>query len=154
VATLEPNVARPVGAVFFLGIAMVHFLTLPDGFRIEPYIGVSLIIALMMALFGAGAMLMDDRDRVWWYALAEGLLNGVGYVLTRFHGLPLASAGAIGGWFRQTGMALAFCGFMLAALAGGVLAARRHRRRTSYLPVTSAFQRRLAPPPRVKHPAE
>jgi len=55
VATPEPNLARPVGAMFFLGIAMVHFLTLPDGFRIEPYIGVSLIIALMMALFGAGA---------------------------------------------------------------------------------------------------
>ncbi|MBO2452028.1 hypothetical protein J4573_33420 [Actinomadura barringtoniae] len=141
--------------MFFLGIAMVHFLTLPDGFHIEPYIGVSLIIALMMALFGAGALLVEDRDRVWWYALAEGLLNGFGYVLSRVQGLPLTSGqGVSGGWFRATGMALAFFGFLLAALAGWILISRRLRRRNRYFPITSAFQRRLAPPPRAKHPAE
>lgn len=136
-ATLSRNVARSVGAVLFLGLAMVHFLALPHAFHLDAYIGVIQIIATGMALAGTVGLLADDRDRIWWYSLAEGALNALGYLVTRFTGLPPGGHDIAGGWLREPALALAFLGVLLAALAIWVLV-NRHR---GALPVTAAKER-------------
>jgi hypothetical protein len=136
----EPQVARPVGAVLFLGLALIHFLSLPHGFHIEAYVGVSLLLASVMAVAGAVALLVEDRNRVWWYALAEGLLTLLGWFLSRWFGLPAAGNAVSGDWFEETGLGLAFCGSALTGLAVWILYVRRtHAHET----VLSARQRVL-----------
>lgn len=140
--TLSPAVARAVGAVVLVGIALIHFLALPHGFHIEAYLGVSLIMGVGMAFGGAVALLVDDRDRVWWYALVQGILNVLGYLLTRVSGVPLSDSDVSGNWFRTSGMALCFTGFVIAGLAAWVLIERR--RTTPRSPVVSAKDRAVS----------
>ncbi|MFI6519944.1 hypothetical protein ACIBF1_30625 [Spirillospora sp. NPDC050679] len=144
-ATLDEGVARPVAAVLLLAVAVAHVLTLPEGFAAESYIGVSLLVAILMAVGGAAGMLAETRDRVWWYALAEGLLNAAGTLYANSRRLPLQQAAD---WFNPDGLALLFLSGTLTALAAWVLAHRRAARR-SPLPGVSAAERRVmsGPPP-------
>lgn len=150
---LRQDVARPLGAVLFLGIAVLHFQAVAPGFAVQPYLGVSLILGTATALGGVAGTLADDRDRIWWYALAEGLLTAAGYAVNRLSGLPLAGRDP-GRWYGSPGArTLAFLGVLLAVLAAWTLLARFRRRRTR-MPVTSAYDRDLMSIPRPNRSGE
>jgi hypothetical protein len=136
----SPSGARPVTIVVLLGIALIHFLTLPSAFETEAYVGVGLILASGMTLAGAVALLARNRDGVWWYALFQGVLTTFGYLVTRLEGLPLVSPALSGDWDDQRSMALVFCGLIVTGLAGWVLYARHAASRRPN-PVTSARER-------------
>lgn len=119
-----PDAARAVATVLFLAISLVHFVTLPHGFQIGGYVGVSLVLGLMMGVAGAIGLLIETKDRTWWYALYFGLANAVGWMATRLHALPATDLHNEGGWHRETGLCLVFCGTALAALAAWVLRTR------------------------------
>ncbi|GAB3652334.1 hypothetical protein GCM10027589_09740 [Actinocorallia lasiicapitis] len=136
-----PDVARAVGAVLFLGIAALHFLALPQGFLIEAWVGVSLVLAFLMALFGTVGLLVENTARVWWYALVEGVLNMGGWFLTRVNDLPVTPTyDTRGGWMRSHGLLLFFCGTCLATLSVWML---RLRHLDKHEPLASARDRLL-----------
>src|SRR5258708_21387314 len=84
-----PSVTRPVAVQLLIGIAFIDFLSLPHGFRLAPYLGVQLLMSMGMALAGAVALLADTGAFAWWYALAQGPLNLIGFFVSRVIGLPL-----------------------------------------------------------------
>jgi uncharacterized membrane protein len=77
----SPNSVRTVAVVILIGLGLIHFLTLPDRFEIAGYLGLALILAIGRAAAGAFGRLFqdpaDDQGGVWWYALAQGLLNSL-----------------------------------------------------------------------------
>ncbi|MGI5165069.1 hypothetical protein ACQEU3_12000 [Spirillospora sp. CA-253888] len=148
-ATLDEGVARPVAAVLFLAVAVAHVLTLPEGFAAESYIGVSLIVAILMAVGGAAGAIAETRDRIWWYALAEGLLNAAGSLYANSWRLPLRRAGD---WLNADGLALLFLSGTLTALAAWVLVHRRAARRSPPPGVSAAEWRIRSEPPPPRRP--
>ena len=140
----SPNTVRTVAVVILIGIGLIHFLTLPQGFKIAGYLGVALILAIGLALAGAYALLHEDQvgDQagVWWYALCQGVLNSLGYLLSRTAGLPLVSHRVSADWDSGLSMSLFYCGMLLTALSTWVLAVRWSRRRRG-TPVASARDR-------------
>jgi hypothetical protein len=135
-----PDVARAAGAVLLLGIAGIHFVTLPHGFQIEAYVGVSLVLGFLMAMAGVVGLLAENKNRIWWYALIEGVLNVGGWFATRVNDLPVTRSGTSGDWFKSSGLLLFFAGSTLSLLASWVLRVRTLDRRET---VTSARQRVL-----------
>ncbi|MEO5875717.1 MAG: hypothetical protein ABIS86_14115 [Streptosporangiaceae bacterium] len=111
-----------------------------NGFRIGAYAVFALFLAFILAVLGAFLLLLEDRNRVWWYALVEGVLTLAGWVLSRVDGLPFTAPQADGNWFQEIGLALAFCGTALSGLAIWVLWIRRLRAQET---VVSARQRIL-----------
>ncbi|MDL4776099.1 MULTISPECIES: hypothetical protein [Thermomonosporaceae] len=136
-----------MAAVLLLALAALHFQAVPGGFGTESYLGVFLILAVITALAGVAAFLLDDRDRVWWYALAQGAANPLGYLCNRLTGLPLAGDVPERWYGARAGWSLVFLGVLLFVLALGVLIAR-HRRRRLPQPVLSADDRDLLSIPR------
>lgn len=147
-----PEVARPVAVVLMLGIGMIHCQHLLEAFRQASYIGVQTVLALLLVVAGAFWMIAEERSRVWWFALVQGVLNAAGYVVSRAFGLPLTSWPTEGDWLHATSLALGFLGLVLTALAGWVLLSRRALARRG--PVLSARERWLLPAPPPKRPEE
>ncbi|WP_067491528.1 hypothetical protein [Actinomadura hibisca] len=147
----DEGVARPVAAVLFLAVAVAHVLTLPDGFGTESYIGVGLLVAILMAVGGAAGMLAETRDRVWWYTVAEGVLNVAGTLYANSRRLPLQEDSD---WLNADGLALLFLSAMLTALAAWVLVQRRAERRSFAPPTAAAAGRRLRSAPPQRRPQE
>jgi hypothetical protein len=136
-----PSVTRPVAVQLLIGIAFIDFLSLPHGFRLVPYLGVQLLMGMGMALAGAFALLADTRAFAWWYALAQGALNLIGFFVSRIMGLPLTRHSVAGNWLETPALALAFCGAALALLSGWVLYARHFAAHHRTDPVTAAHHR-------------
>lgn len=140
--TISLATVRSLGAVLFFVVSLLQFSVLPEAFQIEAYIGICLITGVIISLAGAAALLLDDRDRIWWYALAVGATNSAGFIGSRIAGLPLAETWTVGDWTHGSGLALCYTGAVLATLALWTLI-RRHRSRRSNLPVLSAADRLL-----------
>ncbi len=134
----DPQVARAVGASLFGGVLMTDVLGLPRGFDLESYLGVLMILGGLLAWFGSVWLLVDDRDRVWWYGLAEGTLITLGWVMTRVFGLPVTRGTTAGEWGERTALLMLFFAVNLVILSGWVLRARRRGR---HVPVVSARDR-------------
>ncbi|MFC5180180.1 hypothetical protein [Actinomadura harenae] len=147
---LDPAVARPVGAVLFVSLGTVQFLLVPDGFAHAPYVGVCLILAVLMSFGGCAGFLADTRNRVWWFALAEGVANVLGVTYVIAWGIPLVDAEA-DAWERLTHPPLLLLSTVLTALSAWALWSDRHRR-IGARPVTSARERHHRPPPRPRSP--
>ncbi|MFC4910547.1 hypothetical protein [Actinomadura gamaensis] len=147
---LEPAAARPVGAMLFLLLGAVQFLLVPDGFAHAPYVGVCLIIAILMSFGGAAGFLADTPNRVWGYALGEGVANALGVICTTAWGIPLVDPDT-GSWVRWTHPLLLLGGVTLAGLASWALWSQRHGRRARPT-VISAAERRYRPPRRPRSP--
>ncbi|MBW8484682.1 hypothetical protein [Actinomadura parmotrematis] len=137
--TLDATVARAVGAVLLLSLSAVYFVSLPLAFAQDGYFGVIVLLAAVVPFAGAAALCAEGRDRVWWYVLADGLLNAGGVVATRTAGLPFVPH-RVTGWERHDTLTLLFLGLSSGGLAAWVLVAR-WLARTRLRPVLSAGER-------------
>ena len=92
-----------LGVMLLAGIALVHFLGIPDKLGETPYMG-WMYILLVAGCAAAGAWLLSNQVRAR-YLL--GLIISLGaivfYTLTRTTGLPKAT-GDIGNWAEPAGI--------------------------------------------------
>jgi hypothetical protein len=109
-------IARSLGIMGLVGMALIHLLDSGSKFQETPYI-FWLYVALMAASLIIGAALLHTESRLAW--LAAGALAAsamVGYILSRTVGLPLAN-GDIGNWGEQLGLAALFIEGCVVALS-------------------------------------
>lgn len=136
--TTTTNTARNhwLGVLLLAGIALVHFLGIPDKLGETPYMG-WMYILLVAGCAAAGAWLLSNQARAG-YVL--GLIISLGaivfYVLTRTTGLPKAT-GDIGNWAEPAGIVS-----LLLEAAFVVIASAQLRRLAA--PGTSALDSRTA----------
>lgn len=133
------NVVRSVGVGLFLALALLYLLAIPLQFEREAYLGVLQILGMGLTLGGAIGLMVEDRDRIWWYALVEGVLNAAGYLVTRFTGLPLGGRELAGDFLGHRPLTLVFVAVLLSGLAGWTLLDRHSP--ATHRTVTSARER-------------
>ena len=120
---LNNAVARAVGIVGLIGIALIHALQVPEAFEETTYLGVLFIGAILASLVLSAALTRTSDQRVW--AAAGGLAAAimVGYVLTRTSGLPDATLD-VGNWTEPLGLASLIAEGLVLCVSVGALASR------------------------------
>ncbi|MDX6745078.1 hypothetical protein [Actinocorallia sp. A-T 12471] len=123
----SPDIARGAGAGLFFLVAGIHFLSLPEGFRLGAYVGVILLLSCVIDFAGIVGFMVESRARIWWYALVNGVLTMVAWLLTQSVGLPVTTEPVDGRWARDPhDLALPFVAASLTALSAWVLLSRAH----------------------------
>jgi hypothetical protein len=115
-------VARVLGAVGLLGIALIHLLDVIGKFSETPYLGWMYVGAIVAAIGLAAWLVVKGSSRAVWAAtggLALAILAG--FVLSRTTGLPDATDD-IGNWSEGLGLASMFVEAAVAALSVWALA--------------------------------
>ena len=124
-------VARVLGAIGLLSIALIHLLDVVGKFAETPYLGWMYVGAIVASIGLAGWLVARGSSAVVCAAtggLALSILTG--FVLSRTTGLP-NSTGDIGNWSEGLGLASMFVEgavVVLSAWALAVLPLRRHAR--------------------------
>jgi hypothetical protein len=116
-------VARVLGAVGLLGIALIHLLDVIGKFSEVPYLGWMYVGAIVASIGLAGWLIVRGSSRFVWAAtglLALSILTG--FVLSRTTGLPNATDD-IGNWSEGLGLASLFVEGAVVALSAWALAA-------------------------------
>ncbi len=134
----HPEVARATGVMLFGGVLMTQFLGLPLGFRLEGYLGVTMILSGLLAWAGVVGLLADGGRPIWWYALANGVSTIIAWFLTYRFGLPVTEVSYKGQWSDRNGLLLLFFSGNLVMLSTWEL---RTRQRDAGPPVVSARDR-------------
>src|SRR3954471_10726318 len=101
-------VARVLGAMGLLGIALIHLLDVVGKFAETPYLGWMYVGAIAASIGLAAWLVVRGSSRLAWAAtggLALAIL--IGFVLSRTTGLPNATDD-IGNWTEGLGMASMF----------------------------------------------
>jgi hypothetical protein len=109
-------IARSVGIMGLVGVALIHLLDSGSKFGETPYV-FWMYVGLMVASLGvAGLLLHTESWRTW--ALAGGLagVTILGYVLSRTTGLPGATKD-VGNWSEPLGLASLLIEGCIVALA-------------------------------------
>jgi len=130
-AVVRDVVARVLGAVGLLGIALIHLLDVIGKFGETPYIAWMYVAAMVAAIVLAGVLVVRGSSRAAWAAtgsLAAAIL--IGFVLSRTTGLPNATDD-VGNWSEGLGLASMFVEAAVIALSGWALAALPFARTTS-----------------------
>jgi len=109
-------IARSVGIMGLVGVALIHLLDSGSKFGETPYIFWMYVGLMVASLTVAGLLLHTESWRTW--ALVGGLagMTVLGYVLSRTTGLPRASAD-VGNWSEPLGLASLFIEGCIVALA-------------------------------------
>lgn len=109
-------IARSVGIMGLVGVALIHLLDSGSKFGETPYIFWMYVELMVASLTVAGLLLHTESWRTW--ALAGGLagMTVLGYVLSRTTGLPGAGAD-VGNWSEPLGLASLFIEGCIVALA-------------------------------------
>jgi hypothetical protein len=103
----DEGLARTLGAIGLMGIALIHFLDVFSKFRETPYLG-GLYVVLMVACLAAVGLMLTGRVRHGWLlAAAAAAAPIIFYTLSRTTGLP-SSSGDIGNWEEPLGLASLF----------------------------------------------
>lgn len=129
-------VARVLGAMGLLGIALIHLLDVVGKFAETPYLGWMYVGAILASIGLAAWLVVRGSSRAVWAAtggLALAILTG--FVLSRTTGLPSAS-GDIGNWSEGLGLASMFVEGGVVALSAWALAALPFGRTTRTARVT------------------
>jgi hypothetical protein len=116
-------VARVLGAIGLLGIALIHLLDVIGKFSETPYLGWMYLGAISASIALAAWLVVRGSSRGVWAAtggLALSILTG--FVLSRTTGLPDAT-GDIGNWSEGLGLASMFVEAGVVALSGWALSA-------------------------------
>ncbi|ROO90082.1 hypothetical protein EDD29_7798 [Actinocorallia herbida] len=123
----SPDIARGAGAGLFFLTAGIHFLSLPEGFHLGAYVGVFLLLSCVIDFAGVVGFMAEPRARIWWYALVNGVLTIIAWLLTQSVGLPVTSEPVSGRWTRYpSDLALPFVSASLALLSVWVLISRAY----------------------------
>ena len=115
-------VARVLGAVGLLGIALIHLLDIVGKFAETPYLGWMYVGAIVASIGLAAWLVVRGSSRAVWAAtgaLALSILTG--FVLSRTTGLPNATDD-IGNWSEGLGLASMFVEGAVVALSAWALA--------------------------------
>jgi hypothetical protein len=120
-ALVREAVARVLGVVGLLGIALIHLLDVIGKFEETPYIAWLYVGAIVSAVGLAAFMVVKGSTRAVW-AAAGGLAAAIltGFVLSRTTGLPNAT-GDIGNWSEALGLASMFVEAGVIALSAWAL---------------------------------
>lgn len=109
-------IARSLGIMGLVAVALIHLLDSGSKFHETPYI-FWMYVGLMIASLIVGASLLHVESHVAW--VVAGVLAGltmIGFVISRTVGLPYAS-NDIGNWGEQLGLASLFIEGCVVALA-------------------------------------
>ena len=120
---VSDGVARAIGAIGMMGIALIHLLDLPDTISATAYIGVMYIGLIVGSIVVAAELIRTGASRAW---VAGALLAGgaiAGYTVSRTVGLPM-STDDIGNWGQPLGIASLFVEGSLVALSALALSLR------------------------------
>lgn len=109
-------IARSVGIMGLVGVALIHLLDSGSKFKETPYIFWMYVGLMLASLMVAGLLLHVENWRTW--AAAGGLAGAtiVGYVLSRTTGLP-GAPNDIGNWGESLGLASLLVEGCIVALA-------------------------------------
>ena len=103
----DEGLARTMGAIALMGIALIHFLDVFSKFRETPYLG-ALYVLLIVACLAAVALMLTGKARHGWMLAAAAAAGPLlFYTLSRTTGLP-SSNGDIGNWEEPLGLASLF----------------------------------------------
>ena len=113
-------IARGVGVLGLLGIALVHLLDLPGKIHETPYLGVAYIGLIAASVVAAGWLAVRDDRRAW---ASTGFIAAVtlaGYAVNRTVGMPHAMDD-VGNWLEPLGLASLFIEAIVALTAFAAL---------------------------------
>jgi hypothetical protein len=123
-AAIDDAVSRTVAIAGLAGVAGIHVLQLPDAFSETFYLGMLFIAAAVAALLVATALSRTSDRGVWTAAAALPALILLGYLLSRFTGLPDAT-NDVGEWDEPLGLASMVVETLVVCVSGAVLMAGR-----------------------------
>jgi len=129
----DEAIARTLGCIGLMGIALIHFLDVFSQFEQAPYLGGMYVVLMVACLLAVGLMLTGRARPAWVLAAAAAIGPLVFYTLSRTTGLP-GSNGDIGNWEEPLGLASLFVEGSLVLLSAWALSALR--------PVASRERRR------------
>ncbi|HWC87735.1 MAG TPA: hypothetical protein VG388_14445 [Solirubrobacteraceae bacterium] len=124
-SVIRDAIARTVGAVGLLGIALIHTIDAPSHFVGGPdtWLGVAYVgLIVSCVIFAAGLIFVGDR-RIWLAAGGVVVTTLIGFTLSRVAGLP-GDSGDIGNWGEALGIASVFVEGSFLMLTAGVLGYR------------------------------
>ena len=122
-------VARVIGAIGLLGIALIHLLDVIGKFSETPYLGWMYVGAIIAAVALAALLVVKGSSRAVWAATGGfALAILAGFVLSRTTGLPGATDD-VGNWSEGLGLASMFVEAGVVALSGWALTVLPHRAR-------------------------
>ena len=126
-------IARAVGAVALVTLAMIHVVDLPGTLGPLPLVGAGYLGIIATAAVVGGMMIARSHRLVWAAAglLAAGAMGG--YVLTRTISGFLGDHGDVGNWRCPLGLAALSVETVLILLAAWQV--RVHTRRSAPLPL-------------------
>ena len=119
-------IARTLGAIGLLGIALIHLLDIHGKFGETPYMAWMYVALIVGSTLLAGVFVRSGARWAWGAAAGLAASVIVGYVLSRTVGLP-QSSDDIGNWSEPLGIASLFVEGAVVALASAALWERRAR---------------------------
>jgi hypothetical protein len=120
---VRDGILRAAGALGLAGVALIHFLDLFSKFKEAPYLGLAFLALIGVSLGAAAGLVRSGSRRVWGIAGLAAASAIVGYVISRWFGLP-HSAEDVGNWGEPLGLASLFVEGILVVVSGYVLKSR------------------------------
>jgi hypothetical protein len=122
-AAVNDALARAVAIGGLVAIALIHVLQLPAAMAAVGYLGGLFIAAVVACLAIAAALTRTSDDRVWAAAGCLSALILLGYVVSRWVGLP-GFTDDIGEWSETLGLASMVAEGLVVFVTGAMLATR------------------------------
>jgi hypothetical protein len=122
-AAVNDALARAVAIGGLIAIALIHMLELPDAMAAIGYIGGLFIAAVVACLAVAAVLTRTSDDRAW--AAAGGLATVIllGYIVSRWVGLP-GFTDDVGDWSERLGLASMVAEGLVVCVVGAMLGTR------------------------------
>ena len=117
-------IARAIGIIGLLSIALIHVLDLQSKLEETPYLGVAYIGLILGCVVAAGALLHAPTRAAWLLTFVLSLAALIGYVVNRTVGMPNATED-IGNWLEPLGLASLFVEALVVFVSAGVLLDRK-----------------------------
>src|SRR5919106_5072096 len=114
-------VARTVGALGLVAIALIHILELPDALGDEAYVGGLFITAIVSSLLLAAILSRTDDSRAWIATGGFAALVLIAFLFSRTIGLP-GFTDYKGVWDDPTGLQSMVAEGLVVLVSGALLA--------------------------------
>ena len=108
-------------------VAAIHWAQVVPTIRDTPLLGTAFLIFTITCVVIAGALLVSDRNAVWWSAAAVNALSVAAYIFTRTVSTALDNQD-VGNWSENLGMVALLVETLLVGLSAYGLLQGRDRR--------------------------